>query len=61
VSACSLDPICPKLVRHVDARGETMALVLPGDPEHDVGEARAPGASRYVLRSDRWLPEPVPR
>ena len=55
-SAC-LDPICPQLVQHVDARGETVALVLPGDPEHDVRQARSPGKSRYVLRGDRFLPE----
>jgi 8-oxo-dGTP pyrophosphatase MutT (NUDIX family) len=54
--AC-LDPICPQLVKHVDARGETVALVLPGDPEHTVREVRSPGRSRYVLRGDRFLPE----
>jgi 8-oxo-dGTP pyrophosphatase MutT (NUDIX family) len=54
--AC-LEPIRPRLVRHADARGETVALVLPGDPEHEVREARSPGRSRYVLRGDRFLPE----
>jgi 8-oxo-dGTP pyrophosphatase MutT (NUDIX family) len=59
-SSC-LDPVCPKLVTQKDAQGETMALVLPGDPEHSVKEARAPGASRYVLRGERWLSENPPR
>lgn len=59
--ATSLDVICPQLVRHRDGSGdETMALVLPGDPEHDVKEARVQGRSRYVLRSGRWLPEDAP-
>jgi 8-oxo-dGTP pyrophosphatase MutT (NUDIX family) len=55
--AC-LEPICPRMVRHIDAAGETVALVLPGDPLHDVREARSPGQSRYVLRGDRFVPEP---
>ncbi len=55
-TAC-LDPICPRLVTHRDARGETLGLALPGDPEHDVRELRSPGPSRYVLRGDRFLPE----
>jgi 8-oxo-dGTP pyrophosphatase MutT (NUDIX family) len=59
-SSC-LDPICPRAVEQHDARGETMALVLPGDPEHEVREPRAPGGSRYVLRGDRWQPENPPR
>jgi 8-oxo-dGTP pyrophosphatase MutT (NUDIX family) len=49
----SLDPICPRLVR----TGDTVALTLPGDPEHEVREQRIEGKSRYVLRGDRWLPE----
>lgn len=53
--ACLL-PICPKLVMHEG----TLALVLPGDPEHDVKEARTPGRSRYVLRGERWLAEDAP-
>jgi len=56
-SASSLDPICPRLVPQRD----TMALVLPGDPEHDVRESRIPGNSRYVLRGDRWHPEDRPQ
>lgn len=57
--AC-LAPICPKLVRHVDAQGDTLALALPGDPEHAVGEARVAGPSRYVLRGERWRPGTAP-
>lgn len=59
-SAC-LDPICPRLVQHKDLEGETLALVLPGDPEHEVGEARVPGPSRYVLRGERWRAGDAPR
>lgn len=55
-----LDPICPKLVPHKDAQGETLALVLPGDPEHEVRESRVPGGSRYVLRGERWRSEDAP-
>jgi 8-oxo-dGTP pyrophosphatase MutT (NUDIX family) len=58
--ASCLDPICPRLVPQRDASGDTMALVLPGDPEHDVREPRSPGASRYVLRGDRFVPEAAP-
>lgn len=58
--ASCLDPICPRLVKHEDAAGETMALVLPGDPEHGVREQRVPGGSRYVLRGDRWQSENHP-
>jgi 8-oxo-dGTP pyrophosphatase MutT (NUDIX family) len=58
--ASCLDPICPRLVKHTDAGGETTALVLPGDPEHDVREQRVPGESRYVLRGDRWRSENHP-
>ncbi|HEY2517547.1 MAG TPA: hypothetical protein VGI39_42025 [Polyangiaceae bacterium] len=50
------EPICPRLV----PQGDTMALVLPGDPEHDVREARVEGKSRYVLRSGRFLPADAP-
>jgi 8-oxo-dGTP pyrophosphatase MutT (NUDIX family) len=59
-AASCLEPICPSLVTHVDSVGQTMALVLPGDPEHDVRESRSPGASRYVLRGDRFLPGEAP-
>jgi 8-oxo-dGTP pyrophosphatase MutT (NUDIX family) len=57
--ACK-DPICPRVVPHVDEKGQTMALTLPGDREHTVREARVPGRSRFVLRGDRWLPEDAP-
>jgi 8-oxo-dGTP pyrophosphatase MutT (NUDIX family) len=55
-----LDPICPKLVKHIDSKGETLALALPGDRDHEVREARVDGRSRFVLRVDRWLPEAAP-
>ena len=51
--AACLDPVCPRLV----SQDGSVALVLPGDPEHDVRTARSPGKSRYVLRGDRFLPE----
>jgi len=51
--AACLDPICPELVQQDD----TLALVLPGDPEHSVREARIPGTSRYVLRGEYWRAE----
>jgi 8-oxo-dGTP pyrophosphatase MutT (NUDIX family) len=55
--AC-LDPICPRLV----LEGDVVALVLPGDPDHDLREPRSPGKSRYVMRDGRFLPEdPAPR
>jgi 8-oxo-dGTP pyrophosphatase MutT (NUDIX family) len=54
--ASCLDPICPRLV----PLGDTLALALPGDPEHAVREPRAPGRSRFVLRGDRWRPEDAP-
>jgi 8-oxo-dGTP pyrophosphatase MutT (NUDIX family) len=53
--AC-LEPVCPRLVTQRD----TVALVLPGDPEHEVREARSPGKSRYVLREGRFVPEDAP-
>jgi 8-oxo-dGTP pyrophosphatase MutT (NUDIX family) len=59
----NLGPVCPALKMQKDAKGETLALVLPGDPEHDVKEQRVPGKARYVLRDEIWVPEdpPVPR
>jgi len=54
--ASCLEPVCPRLVTSAGA----VALVLPGDPDHDVKEARSPGKSRYVLRGDRFLPEDPP-
>jgi 8-oxo-dGTP pyrophosphatase MutT (NUDIX family) len=53
--AC-LEPVCPRLV----TQEHTVALVLPGDPEHDVRTARSPGKSRYVMRGGRFLPEDAP-
>ena len=58
--ASCLEPICPRVVVQRDADGETMAIVLPGDPEHEVREARVPGLSRYVLRGGRFWPEAAP-
>lgn len=60
-ASSNLDPVCPRLVMQKDAQGETMALVLPGDPEHDVPEARVRGeGTRYVLRGERWRSESPP-
>jgi hypothetical protein len=54
-----VEPICPSLVPVPGATESesTLALVLPGDPEHEVRAARVPGASRFVLRGERWVPE----
>ena len=49
-----LDPICPRALALPDG---AMAIVLPGDPEHEVREVRVPGPSRYVWRDGRFLPE----
>ena len=57
--AC-LDPICPRVVTHKDSSGETLAVVLPGDPEHPIPEVRVAGKSRYVLRAGRFVPEDPP-
>lgn len=54
------DPICPRLVPQRDGEVETMALTLPGDPEHGVAEVRVAGPSRYVLRGKRWVAENAP-
>ena len=62
-AASCLEPICPRLVPHRDGEldgRETMALVLPGDPEHDVPVARVAGASRYILRAGRFWPGDAP-
>jgi 8-oxo-dGTP pyrophosphatase MutT (NUDIX family) len=59
-AASRLEPICPRVVTQREAGGDTIAIVLPGDPEHDVREARVPGPSRYVLRGDRFWPEDAP-
>jgi 8-oxo-dGTP pyrophosphatase MutT (NUDIX family) len=52
-----LEPICPRLV----AQGDTVALALPGDPEHEVATPRSPGPSRYVLRAGRFVPDDANR
>jgi len=52
-----LRPICPGLVMLTEGSETTMALVLPGDPEHPVAEARVPGLSRYVYRAGKFVPE----
>lgn len=59
-AAADKTPVCPRLVRHPGPNGDTMALALPGDPEHTDAEVRVPGLSRYVLRDERWLPEAPP-
>ena len=51
--ASSLEPICPELVQQEN----TMALVLPGDPEHSIKSAIIAGPSRYVLRKEHWRAE----
>jgi len=56
----NLAPICPELKPHKDEKGETLALVLPGDPEHELKESRIPGKTRHVLRDGQWLPEDAP-
>lgn len=60
-AASCLDPICPRLVSQTEGATQTLALTLPGDPEHDVPDRRVSGPSRYVLRGDRWLAEDAPR
>lgn len=60
-AASCLDPICPRLVPQSDGATQTLALTLPGDPEHEVKERRVGGPSRYVLRGDRWQAEDAPR
>jgi 8-oxo-dGTP pyrophosphatase MutT (NUDIX family) len=59
-AASCLEPICPRVVTQHDADGDTIAIVLPGDPEHDVRTPRVPGPSRYVLRGGRFWPENPP-
>jgi 8-oxo-dGTP pyrophosphatase MutT (NUDIX family) len=58
--AACLDPICPRAVPVREPAGDTMAIVLPGDPEHDIGTRRIAGTTRYVLRDGRFLPEDAP-
>ncbi len=59
-ATANLAPVCPALKPVKDARGDTLALVLPGDREHETKDARTPGKSRYVLRDGQWLPEDAP-
>ena len=49
----SLEPICPVLI---DYDG-TMALTLPGDPDHPQSTQIIAGQTRYVLRGEQWRPE----
>ena len=56
-NAHTLAIICPRLIQQVDDMGTTLALALPGDPEHDIRYALSEGPSRFVLRGERWLPE----
>jgi 8-oxo-dGTP pyrophosphatase MutT (NUDIX family) len=49
----NLDPICPVLI---DYDG-TMALTLPGDPDHPQATPIIAGPTRYVLRGEQWRPE----
>lgn len=58
--ASSLLPICPRVVPQPGPGGDTIALVLPGDPEHPDQDVRVPGLSRYVLREGKFVPEPAP-
>jgi 8-oxo-dGTP pyrophosphatase MutT (NUDIX family) len=51
-TAC-LDPIRPVLINY----DSTMALTLPGDPEHPQAARIIPGRTRYVLRGEQWRPE----
>lgn len=53
----SLDAIHPHLIE-VDG---TWALTLPGDPAHPRAARLIDGATRYVLRDDRWQPGPASR
>ncbi len=52
----SLDPVCPVLVDQDD----TIALVLPGDPDHPQAQRIVSGHTRYVLRDEQWRPEDSP-
>ena len=35
--------------------GDELVLALPGDPAHDVAEARVAGSTRFVLRDGRLV------
>lgn len=51
--AANLDPICPVLIEY----DGTLALTLPGDPDHPQSTTIITGQSRYVLRGEQWRPE----
>lgn len=48
----SLEPVCPRFVP-----GDPPALVLPGDPAHEVPSRRVDGPTRFVLRDGRFVSE----
>lgn len=50
--AQSLLPVCPRFVP-----GDPPALALPGDPAHEIRQARLSGPSRFVLRDGRFVSE----
>jgi 8-oxo-dGTP pyrophosphatase MutT (NUDIX family) len=49
----TLDIICPELVTQND---DSLALVLPGDPQHSISARRIPGKTRYVMHDGRFIP-----
>ena len=51
-----LDPVCPALVNY----DGTIALTLPGDPDHPQPLRIIEGHTRYVLRDEQWRPENPP-
>jgi 8-oxo-dGTP pyrophosphatase MutT (NUDIX family) len=51
----SLEAVCPKFVP-----GDPPALVLPGDPAHDVRALRVEGPTRFVLRDGKFVSEGPP-
>ncbi len=51
-----LDPVCPALVNY----DGTIALTLPGDPDHPQPARIIEGHTRYVLRDEQWRPEGPP-
>ena len=55
-STAPLDPVCPTLVNY----DGTIALTLPGDPDHPQAVRIIEGKTRYVLRAEQWRPEDSP-
>ncbi len=53
----SLLPIVPKLFQLTEGDVSSLALALPGDPEHEEKEIRVAGPTRYVLRGEHWRAE----